>query len=142
MTVRAFADTNVLVYAFDTSDSEKQSIAQDILGRASPSEIVLSAQVLNEFWVTVTGKLARPLPVEDASRVVADLVASFEVVPVDAGLVLAGIDRHRNEGLALWDALVVEAARASDCTMLLTEDLTHGQDHDGVAIHNPFRELS
>lgn len=60
------------------------------------------------------------------------------MVPVDAGLVLAGIDRHLADGLSLWDALVVEAARASGCATLLTENLNHGQDHDGVMIHNPF----
>lgn len=136
--MRTFVDTNVLVYAFDTADPDKQSIAQDVLDSAAPQELVVSAQVLNEFWVTVTAKLARPLPPGDAARVVADVVASIEVVPVDAGLVLAGIDRHLADGLSLWDALMVEAARASGCATLLTEDLNHGQDHDGVTIHNPF----
>ncbi len=86
---------------------------------------MVSAQVLNEFWVTVTAKLARPLPPGDAARVVADLGASIEVVPIDAGLVLAGIDRHLTDDPSLWDALVVEAARVSGCTTLLTEDLNH-----------------
>jgi predicted nucleic acid-binding protein len=132
MADRAFLDTNVMVYAFDGDAGTKQETAQRILAEA-PAEgrYVLSAQVLQEFFVVVTRKLERPVAHEDAARAVAQ---------ADAASVLAAIDRVGRLGMSLWDALIVQAAVESGCTRLLTEDLQDGQVIDGVRVENPFRE--
>lgn len=136
--MRSFFDTNVLVYLFDRDAPEKQQTARHLLqDEVRAGRGVLSTQVLQEFYVTVTRKLARPLPPEDAERAVRDL-AALPVTQVDSPLVLAAIGRSRSLRLSFWDALIVEAAIASGARRLLTEDLQHGQRIDGLEIQNPF----
>lgn len=135
----AFFDTNVLVYLFDSASPEKQGRARDVFSeRAQRDEVVLSTQVLQEFYVTVTRKLAPPLSADEAERLVRDF-AAFPVVSTDAPLVGAAIALSRRHQLSLWDAMIVVAARAGGATELLTEDLQHGQVLEGVRIVNPFR---
>ena len=137
MSARRFVDTNVLVYAFDESEPAKREVAQQLLNAAQPGELIVSSQVLHEFYVVVTRKLATPLPATAAAQVVREL-ARLEVVPVDAALSLAAVDRSGGTQLSLWDALIVEAARRGRCEQLLTEDLADGQAIDEVVIVNPF----
>jgi predicted nucleic acid-binding protein len=137
MSARTFVDTNVLVYAFDAAEPDKREVAQQLLASAQPGELIVSAQVLHEFYVVTTRKLATPLPERTAGEVVREL-ARLEVVPIDAALSLAAVDRSQRTQLSLWDALIVEAARRAGCEHLLTEDLTGGQTIDEVAIVNPF----
>jgi predicted nucleic acid-binding protein len=137
MTGRAFVDTNVWVYAVDGAEPAKRQRAQSVLQGMDPASVVVSAQVLNEYFVTVTRKLAEPLSHADAAAGVRG-IADLEVVSITGALVLRGIDRARHSDLSLWDALIVEAARAADCQVLLTEDLNADQDFDGVRVENPF----
>jgi predicted nucleic acid-binding protein len=137
MTVRTFVDTNVWVYAVDGAEAAKQQRARSVLEGLDPSSTVVSAQVLNEYYVTVTRKLAQPLSPADATTAVRG-IADLEVVAITGPLVLRGIDRARDSDLSLWDALIVEAARAADCDVLLTEDLNADQDFGGVRVENPL----
>lgn len=134
---RSFVDTNVLVYAFDRADEDKRASARRLLSAADPGDLVLSAQVLNEFFVTVTRKLAEPLEV-DVARSVVDELSHLEVVPVTSQLVQAGIDRVRRSQLSLWDGLIVEAALDGGCHRLLTEDLQAGQRFGDLEVVDPF----
>jgi predicted nucleic acid-binding protein len=129
-----FVDTNVLVYLFDADAPAKQAIARELL-RAG--RLVLSSQVLSEFYVTVTRKLARPLDSARASRAVSDLRA-LPVRDVTANLVQAAIRRCTAAQLSYWDALIVESAIEAGATTLLTEDLQHGQVIGALRVHNPF----
>jgi predicted nucleic acid-binding protein len=137
MTVRTFVDTNVWVYAVDGAEPAKQQCAQSVLAMMDPSSAVVSAQVLNEYFVTVTRKLVEPLSQAEATAAVRG-IADLEVVPITGSLVLRGIDRARDSDLSLWDALIVEAARAADCDVLLSEDLDADEDLGGVRVENPF----
>ena len=135
----AFFDTNLLVYLFDSASPEKQAKARDVFSeRATRDEVLLSTQVLQEFYVTVTRRLAAPLSADQAERLVRDF-AAFPVVSTDAPLVVAAVALSRRHRLSLWDAMIVVAARAGGATELLTEDLQHGQVLEGVRIDNPFR---
>ncbi|MGH8774157.1 MAG: PIN domain-containing protein [Jiangellaceae bacterium] len=107
---RALIDTNVLVYAFDASEPDKRKIADALIADVDPDQVALSAQVLNEFYVTVTRKPPPPPAADRAERVV-HWLAGPAVVPVGTELVIAGIGRSRASQLSLWDSLVVEAAR-------------------------------
>lgn len=136
--MRAFFDTNVLVYLFDNDAPEKQRIARALLEReANAGRATLSTQVLQEFFVTVTRKLAVPLEHEQAERAVRSL-AELSVVQVDPVLILAAIDASRKLQISFWDALIVSAALQSGASLLYTEDLQHGRNIDGLAIANPF----
>jgi predicted nucleic acid-binding protein len=140
MTVRSFVDTNVWVHAVDGAEAAKQQRARSVLEGLDSSSTVVSAQVLNEYYVAVTRKLAQPLSQADATTAVRG-IADLEVVAIAGPLVLRGIDRARDSDLSLWDALIVEAVRAADCEVLLTEDLNADQDFGGVQVQNPFVPL-
>jgi predicted nucleic acid-binding protein len=132
---KVFLDTNVLVYSVDQSDAGKRKRARELLAAAANATI--SAQVLNEFYVVVTRKIAVPLAQRQAEAAVGEL-ARIPCVPIDAGLVQAAMVAGRKWQLSHWDALVVEAARQAGCGRVLTEDLATGANYDGVVIDNPF----
>lgn len=135
---RAFFDTNVLVYLFDSDEPEKKARAQECFEEAAATDrIVLSTQVLQEFYWVVTRKLATPLPPEVAEERVRDL-SRLSLVQVSATTILAAVARSRCMGFSFWDALILEAALAGGADRLLTEDLQHGQDVDGLRVENPF----
>ena len=133
-----FVDTNVLAYAYDRSETGKQPVAQAHLGMLWRNRSgALSTQVLQEFYVVATRKLAAPMHRTTARRIVA-LYAEWPVVQVDVPLILAASELEERHTLSFWDALIVESARRSGATRLLTEDLQHGRRVGGVAIENPF----
>lgn len=134
--MRRFLDTNVLVYLYDRAEDHKRSRARAVLADESAS-LVLSSQVLGEFFVVVTRKLASPLSVPDAIAAVRSL-ADLSVVPIDAELVLAAASTVERHQLSYWDALIIEAAAASGCTELVTEDLDDGSTLRGITVVNPF----
>jgi predicted nucleic acid-binding protein len=135
---RSFFDTNVLLYLFDNSVPEKKARAQEVFSAESEAgRAVLSTQVLQEFYVNATRKLAEPLPVEIAEAQVRDF-ARLPLVRVDEAMILAAIERHRSMSFSFWDALVVEAALKAGSGRLLTEDLQHGQQIEGLMVENPF----
>ena len=135
---REFIDTNVLVYAFDSSAAPKQQAACRLLERLWDSGAgCLSVQVLQEFFVTVTKKVASPLPVEEATARVREFTA-WRVFSPTADDVLAAIGLHARLNIGFWDAMIVLAAAESACDILWTEDLSDGQVLQGVRIRNPF----
>lgn len=130
-----FLDTNVVVYAFDRSDPAKQRIAIDVL--EGNERLVVSSQVLLESWSVLTRKLVEPLNENRASEVI-DQLCTLPVVSTDPQLVQQAIQTSLRFDIAIWDALIIEAARAAGCHRVLSEDLQSGQDFDGVVIENPF----
>ena len=134
---RVFLDSNVLIYLFDSSAAAKQKRAQALLQEFGAS-IVISTQVLLEFYVNVTRKLAPPLSIDAAESAVGEF-STLEVVVIEMPLVRAAITLSREHGLSLWDALIVESARARGCRRLLSEDLQHGREFGSMRVENPFR---
>ena len=137
---RWFVDTNVLVYLFDGDSPDKQAKARRIL-EDNADRIVLSTQVLGEFYVTVTRKLATPLAAGPAAEAVNGLCA-FPVRPLGAGLVRAAVRRSASSRLSYWDALIVESAMEAGAAVLLTEDLQAGRTFDALRVVNPFANAS
>lgn len=139
MSARTFLDTNVLVYLFDDGEQDKQECAREIFDDAEPGELVLSTQVLSEFYVTVTRKLAQPLEPALAAEAV-EWFGLLNVLPTDTALVKSAIQTSRVSQISYWDGLVVAAATRAGCQCLLTEDLNDGQRFGSVKIENPFRD--
>ncbi len=138
MTDRTFIDTNVLVYRYDNRDPIKQLRAQELLKTGIGNETaVISAQVLGEFFTTVTRKIQNPLSADDAQAAV-DLISTLSVVSLDLALVRRAISTQRRYGISYWDALIVVAAESAGCTRILSEDLNPGQAYNGVVVVNPF----
>ncbi len=140
MSDKTFLDTNVLVYSVDDSEPRKRDIAREILGSDRHGEFVLSAQVLSEFYVTVTRKFAEPVPEEKASEAVDQLGLLNPTIPIDTALVRRATQISRSAQLSYWHGLVVAAAAHAGCRLLLTEDLNDGQRIGSVRIENPFRD--
>ena len=136
MTPRVFVDTNVFVYLFDSDAPAKRARARAIIA-ARDATVVTSTQVLQEFYVTVTRKLATPLASAEAEAATRDL-ASFTVVAPDTAMVLRAIALSRKASLSFWNALIIEAASEAGCDHLLSEDLQAGQVFGAVTVENPF----
>ena len=135
---REFVDANVLVYAFDSSAARKQQVAQQLLERLWESGTgCVSIQVLQEFFVTITKKVPKPLPVDDAKARIREF-AAWTVFAPKADDIVAAIDLHTQAKIGFWDAMVVLGAAESECEVLWTEDLNDGQMLRGVRIQNPF----
>jgi len=136
MPARSFFDTNVLAYTDDHDSPTKQSRALALFEEARRTGTgVVSTQVMQEYFVTVTRKLGVPV---DVARRKVELFARLGLVVIDLADVLAAIDLHRLHQIAFWDALVVRAAQRANCSVLYTEDMQHGRRIDGLSILNPF----
>ena len=134
----AFVDTNILVYAFDSTDPARHRSAAQLLSRLMDEDrLRLSTQVLQEFYVTMTRK-ARPPWSPDRTLAKLDDFAAWPVITTDLPLVREAVLLSRDAVLSFWDALVVVAAARSGADTLFTEDLNNGQVLLGVRVVNPF----
>jgi predicted nucleic acid-binding protein len=133
-----FIDTNVLVYAHDASGGQRASRAREIVEQSwETGGACVSVQVLQEFFVTVTRKVPRPLTPRRASRIVENLTG-WRVHAPQPEDVLAAIDIHVRSRIPLWDALIVRSALQLGCREILSEDLNPGPVHPGIRVRNPF----
>jgi predicted nucleic acid-binding protein len=138
---RQFIDSNVLVYAFDRTAGRKNERARELLEALwSSGGGCLSMQILQEFFVTVTGRIPKPLSHEEAVRRVAHY-SEWHVHEPGRRDLLAAIDLRRGLRISFWDAMVVHSAKRMDCSVLWTEDLNDGQRYGGVLARNPFVDL-
>lgn len=137
MNGKTFLDTNVIVYAYDSEAKAKQARALAALAEEDRANLVVSTQVLEEVYVNLTRKLARPLSPAEAEHQIRGLT-SLTVVLLKTELVLDAIALSRARTISLWDALIVKAAIVGGCRRVLTEDLQHGAEIEGVRIENPF----
>jgi predicted nucleic acid-binding protein len=139
MTERVFVDANILVYSFDRLEPEKLVRAKEWLNHLWPARTGrVSFQVLQEFYVIVTRKLKPGLDFETARKVVRSLWAWQPIRTDEQHFAAAWAIQDRFQ-LSWWDALIVAAARSAGCSVLLTEDLQHGQDLDGLRVVDPFQ---
>ena len=131
-----FFDTNVLVYCTDTTAPKKQARARELVARMTAAgEAVVSTQVLIELFHTVVRKQKMP---PAAAQALTLAYGAWPVINSDAGLVHAAIGKSIAHRLSIWDAMVIEAALRADAQTLYTEDLSHGQRFDKLAVVNPF----
>ena len=136
---REFVDTNILVYAFDSSAGSKQALAERLVERLwMDGTGCVSVQVLQEFYVVVTRKVARPLAIDEAAERVREF-ATWRVFAPSSDDVLSAIGIQKQVQISFWDAMVLQSAVESGCHTLWTEDLNDGQLVKGVRIRNPFK---
>ena len=136
MSVDAFFDTNVLVYAAVGTgrDERKRRRALELI---ESTEFGTSAQVIQEFYVTVVRKAARPLSPEQALEWIENWIA-FPCQPIDDRLVRIAIEESERFRISYWDAAILAAAEALGATQVYSEDLNHGQTYGTVRVVNPF----
>jgi predicted nucleic acid-binding protein len=137
MPARSFFDTNVLVYADDAAAPAKQRRAINLIAEHRRARTgVLSLQVLQEYFVTVTRKLHVDAAI---ARRKVELLAEFDVAAPEVSDILAAIDLHRLHGFSFWDALILRAAKQAGCSVLFSEDMQQAREIDGVRIVNPLQ---
>jgi predicted nucleic acid-binding protein len=135
----AFVDTNILVYALANDDTVRAPIAQHLLDQLMAARaLATSTQVLQELFVTLTGKGDRRLRAGEVVRIL-DRIATFPVFMVGYAAIREAAELSGRDAFSFWDALVLVAAARSGATRLYTEDLQHGRTVLGVEIVNPFR---
>jgi predicted nucleic acid-binding protein len=133
-----FVDTNVLLYAIsrDPEERDKAERANDIL---TARDLALSVQVLQELYVQAT-RDSRPDPLthNQAAKLVESFLR-FPVAEVTTGVMLAALATRERFRISYWDAAILEAGRSLGCAVVLSEDLSDGEDYAGVRVENPFR---
>jgi predicted nucleic acid-binding protein len=129
--VKAFFDSNVLIYAF-SSDTRKQRAAEVLADGGT-----INAQVLNEFTNVLRKKQQRGW--EEIEAALGVVHSWFDPVrPLTSALHGKAVDLARAHGFAFYDTLIVAAAIEAGCDTLYTEDMQHGRTLDGVTFRNPF----
>jgi predicted nucleic acid-binding protein len=140
MSDRYFVDTNILVYAHDTSTGAKHERARALveeLWRARSG--VVSTQVLQELCVNLRRKAGRPVDLKTAREIITDYL-SWDVYVNTGESILEALELEKRYRISFWDALVIQAAEASGAAVLYSEDLSEGQTYGAVCVVNPLVE--
>lgn len=132
-----FVDTNVLLYAIsrDPDEQAKAACANEIL---LSRDLALSVQVLQEFYVQATRRSRGDALTHVQAVELVESFMRFPVAPMTTELMRAAFATHRRFYIPHWDAAIVEAGRALGCAVVLSEDLSDGEDYGGVRVENPF----
>ena len=139
MSDKYFVDTNVLMYAHDTSAGEKHQRAKALVEELWRDRTgVVSTQVLQELSINLRKKVRQPLDAKATRDIVADYL-TWQVIVNGGDSILEAIDLEFRYQISFWDALVVQAAQASGAETLYSEDLSDGQTYGGVRVINPLR---
>jgi len=136
MPVSHCLDTNVLVYAFSNAgrDAVKARIAREWINR---EDWGVTVQVLQEFYVNAI-RAPHQIGHDEAIAMIEEIASSRPVIGADLALMRLALQIKRRYGIAYWDAAVIAGARRLGAAVLVSEDLSHGQDYGGVRVLNPF----
>ena len=133
-----FVDTNILIYAHDRTAGSKHAAARDLIRALWETGTgCLSIQILQEFYVNVTQKVAQPLTLDAAAQIIADL-SVWQVHRPGTEDVLDAIRLQKRYQVSFWDAMVISSALQLGCQTLWSEDLNTGQVYDSVTVQTPF----
>ena len=136
---RILVDTNILLYAYDRSEPEKQPQALAVLEDLAAGGLgVLTSQVLAEFYVNSTQKLDPPLTVKEAYERIQNYLLAWEVVDVSGPVVLEAARGVREHKMAYWDAQIWATARLHQIPIIFSEDFNAGGAIEGVRFVNPL----
>jgi predicted nucleic acid-binding protein len=135
---RLSLDTNILFYTIDADAGERQERAREIVRQAALGDCVLSLQSLCEFFASTTRK--GKLTAIQAAAHVEDWQTLFPVVAATPGSLRLAMRAVEHHGLSFWDAMQWAVAKQAGATVLLSEDLQHDRELEGVRFRNPFRE--
>ena len=142
MSAADFIDSNVLVYAFDSAGGEKSTIASHILHTAlRQGNAVISFQVVQETLHVIGRKFSRVATLQDRQSALAQILVPLWRIHPSPALYTRCLDIQERYGFSFYDSLIVAAALEGHCTRLLSEDLQHGQQIQGLRVENPFIDV-
>jgi len=132
-----FLDTDVLIYAYDISDSQQQRIAQALVRKALAGDMIMSTQVLAEFAATLLHKIS-PAAKHEELLALLDALSPIKLVSSDGDVVRRAVEVRAKYGLNFYNGMIVAAAEYAGCGRIWSEDLNPGQEYFGVLVQNPF----
>jgi predicted nucleic acid-binding protein len=136
---KSFFDTNILLYVYSDADPDKQKRARELYReQALSGAILISTQVIQEFYAAATRKLAIPRP---TVRALTEALFELPLVIVTPTHIHSAMDHELRYQISFWDGLILAAAEAGGAEVLYTEDLNHGQQYGGILARNPFRSM-
>jgi predicted nucleic acid-binding protein len=139
MSDKYFVDTNILMYAHDTSAGAKHERAKSLVEALWRDRAgVVSTQVLQELSVNLRRKVGHPLDVKATREIITDYL-TWQVVVNGGESILEALDLEARYQISFWDALVLQAAHASGAEILYSEDLSDGQMYGSVRVVNPLQ---
>jgi len=139
MNGRFFLDTNVFVYSFDASAPAKARRAGDLIRRAvSTGKGIVSYQVVQEFFNLALRRFAQPMTVAEAEQYLATVFRPLLAIHSSQAVYVEALRLSERYSLSWYDALIVAAAIEGESTLLLSEDLEHGQRFGDLRVQNPF----
>lgn len=132
-----FIDSNVFIYAADSKNPVKRSIARKLITEAVASGgYDINVQVLNEFSSVAYRKLGLTI---DEIKAYLEMFRALTILPVPADVTEKGLDVMQRYGLQFYDSLLLVAASESGCSEFISEDLNDGQIYCGMKAANPFK---
>ena len=140
MSDKIFLDTNIFIYAIDSSPVfiAKRDIARRLVMEYIENESgVISIQVLQEFFQVATRKIETPISIEDALQFM-QYMSILDTVIADLDMVVAAVRLHQRYSLSFWDSLILQAAKSAGCTQVLSEDLQNDFHIGGLVVRDPF----
>jgi len=133
-----FVDTNILVYAYDSTAGKKHETAQGLVKQLWKSQCgFISIQVLQELFVSLTRKIDSPLDIDLATQLIRDL-STWQMCVPDKDDVLQAIEICRRYKISFWDAMIIQSAKSGGCKKIWSEDLSEAQTYNQIRIINPF----
>ncbi len=130
-------DTNILIYAIDSSEGSKHTLASKLLLRAAIAKQPLMLQSLNEFSAVVRKK--RLMPLTTLKKIIEYHRSTFTLQAPIVEDLLDALQANEDHKLPLWDALLWATARRSGCHIIFSEDFQDGRELGGVRFINPFK---
>ena len=137
MSAPDFLDSNVLIYAYDTTDPAKHKIGQELVRRAQSGEFLISTQVLAEFASTFLYKMSPAASPKDILSILQVLYPIRTISP-DAETVRRAVEAHARYGIHFYDGMIVAAAERAGSVRIWSEDLNSQQKYFGIEVANPF----
>jgi len=138
MSDKVFVDTNILVYAHDLSAGRRHDRARAVVESLWENETgVISTQVFQEFYVTITRKIKHPLHPARAREIIRNYLA-WPIQINDPEMTIRASEIEEKHKLSFWDSMIIAAAMQMHAKKIITEDLNHGQIIEGIEIENPL----
>jgi predicted nucleic acid-binding protein len=133
----SFLDTNILVYAYDPSEPQKQRVSKELVKGALLGRSMISVQVLAEFASTMLHKVAVRRTADEIG-VMLDILSPIKVVAPDPDMIRRAVEAHAAYGIRFYDGMIIAAAERAGCERIWSEDLNAKQEYFGIVIENPF----
>ncbi len=135
---KVFVDTNILVYAHDSSAGQKYRRAHKLVEELWASGAgVISTQVLQELCINLRKRPARPLPASEVRRLIEDF-SKWQVVVNTPASIPGALEIESRYKVSFWDALIVHAAESAGAALLYSEDFSSGQRYGTIRVVNPL----